>query len=66
VIVARGPEGSVLATDSDPLPFRAADVPVRSKVGAGDTFVGAFTLAVAQGDDSPAPSSAASPPPPPP
>lgn len=50
VIVARGPEGSVLATEDARHHYRAADVPVRSKVGAGDTFVGAFTLALAQGD----------------
>ena len=49
VIVARGPEGSVLASDRQRFHSRAADVPVRSKVGAGDTFVGSFTLAVAQG-----------------
>jgi 6-phosphofructokinase 2 len=49
VIVARGPEGSVLASDGARFHSRAADVPVRSKVGAGDTFVGSFTLAVAQG-----------------
>lgn len=51
VIVARGPEGSVLATDGLRLHSRAAEVPVRSKVGAGDTFVGAFTNALAQGND---------------
>lgn len=49
VIVARGPEGSVLAHEGGRLHSRAAEVPVRSKVGAGDTFVGAFTLAHAQG-----------------
>ncbi len=49
VIVARGPEGSVLVTEGQRLHSRAADVPVRSKVGAGDTFVGAFTLAHARG-----------------
>ena len=53
VIVARGPEGSVLATAGQRLHARAAEVPVRSKVGAGDTFVGAFTLALAQGQDLP-------------
>ena len=53
VIVARGPEGSVLATATDRFHYRAADVPVRSKVGAGDTFVGAFTLSLAQGNDLP-------------
>ena len=51
VVVARGPEGSVLATEGRRLHARAADVPVRSKVGAGDTFVGAFLLAHAQGLD---------------
>lgn len=50
LIVARGPEGSVLATDGERWHSRAADVPVRSKVGAGDTFVGAFTLAHARGE----------------
>ncbi len=47
VIVARGPEGSVLATEGLRLHSRAAEVPVRSKVGAGDTFVGAFTHGLA-------------------
>ncbi|TNC49016.1 1-phosphofructokinase family hexose kinase [Rubellimicrobium rubrum] len=50
VIVARGPEGSVLATEGQRFHSRAADVPVRSKVGAGDTFVGSFTLALARGE----------------
>ncbi|MCC5976189.1 MAG: 1-phosphofructokinase family hexose kinase [Rubellimicrobium sp.] len=49
VIVARGPEGSVLATGGLRLHSRAADVPVKSKVGAGDSFVGSFTLALAEG-----------------
>ncbi|MGZ9811049.1 1-phosphofructokinase family hexose kinase [Pseudoroseicyclus sp. H15] len=48
-IVARGPEGSVLATKEGRWHSHAADVPVRSKVGAGDSFVGAFTLAFARG-----------------
>ena len=43
-------KGSVLATDGQRLHSRAAEVPVRSKVGAGDTFVGAFTLAHARGE----------------
>lgn len=51
VIVARDREGSVLATAGLRLHAPAADVPVKSKVGAGDTFVGAFTLALARGDD---------------
>lgn len=49
VIVARGPEGSVLATKDQRLHSHAASVPVRSKVGAGDTFVGSFTLSLAEG-----------------
>ncbi|SMY08803.1 1-phosphofructokinase family hexose kinase [Flavimaricola marinus] len=49
VIVARGPEGSVLATPTERWHSRAANVPVRSKVGAGDSFVGGFTYALAQG-----------------
>lgn len=48
VIVAHGPEGSVLATSGERWHSRAADVPVRSKVGAGDTFVGGFALALAE------------------
>lgn len=51
VIVARDREGSVLATSGLRLHAPAADVPVKSKVGAGDTFVGAFTLALARGQD---------------
>jgi 6-phosphofructokinase 2 len=50
VIIARGPEGSVLATQHERLHSRAANVPVRSKVGAGDTFVGGFTFGLARGD----------------
>ncbi|NAZ37889.1 1-phosphofructokinase family hexose kinase [Rubellimicrobium sp. CFH 75288] len=53
VIVARGPEGSVMATEGERWHSRAANVPVRSKVGAGDTFVGAFTLAHARGEALP-------------
>jgi len=51
VIVARDHEGSVLAADGVRLHAPAANVPVRSKVGAGDTFVGAFTLGLALGED---------------
>lgn len=51
IIVARGADGSVLATGEDRLHAAAADVPVRSKVGAGDSFVGGFTLALAGGAD---------------
>ncbi|MBK1634140.1 1-phosphofructokinase family hexose kinase [Rhodovulum adriaticum] len=51
VIVARGADGSVLAAEGVRLHAAAAQVPVRSKVGAGDSFVGAFTLALARGAD---------------
>ncbi|ARE38704.1 Tagatose-6-phosphate kinase [Rhodovulum sp. P5] len=48
VVVARGADGSVLAADGVRLHAEAAKVPVRSKVGAGDSFVGGFTLALAR------------------
>ncbi|MCC7320211.1 MAG: 1-phosphofructokinase family hexose kinase [Rubellimicrobium sp.] len=51
VIVARGSEGSVLATHDRRLHARAPEVPVRSKVGAGDSFVGGFTLGLAMQED---------------
>ncbi|KPA20643.1 6-phosphofructokinase isozyme 2 [Shimia sp. SK013] len=51
VIVARGPDGSVLASEAGCLHATALDVPINSKVGAGDSFVGAFTLARASGLD---------------
>jgi 6-phosphofructokinase 2 len=51
VIVARDHEGSVLATEGLRLHAPAANVQVKSKVGAGDTFVGAFTMSLALGED---------------
>lgn len=49
VIVARGAEGSVIATDTgEAWHAEAARVPVISKVGAGDSFVAGFTLAIAR------------------
>ncbi|SNX71898.1 6-phosphofructokinase [Cereibacter ovatus] len=48
VIVARGPDGSVLATPQGRWHARSPRVEVRSAVGAGDTFVGAFVLALAR------------------
>jgi 6-phosphofructokinase 2 len=50
VIVARGSEGNVLATDAERLFASAYEVPVKSRVGAGDCFVGAFTLSLARGE----------------
>ncbi|RVV96748.1 1-phosphofructokinase family hexose kinase [Mesobaculum littorinae] len=48
VIVARGADGSVLADATGAWHAVGAPVEVVSKVGAGDSFVGAFTLALAQ------------------
>ncbi len=50
IVMALGPKGSVLATKDQSWHAAAADVPVRSKVGAGDSFVGALTLALARGE----------------
>ncbi len=49
VIVARGADGSVVATSDHRLHVSAADVQVKSRVGAGDSFVGGFTYALASG-----------------
>lgn len=51
VIIARGPDGSVLATQNERFFCRAAKVPVVSKTGAGDSFLAAFTLAIAREAD---------------
>jgi 6-phosphofructokinase 2 len=51
VIIARGAEGSVLATRTARHFCRAAKVPVVSKTGAGDSFLAAFTLAIARDAD---------------
>ena len=49
VIVARGADGNVLATADRRLIAPAPKVPVKSTVGAGDSFVAAFVLAIARG-----------------
>ncbi|MCB2116248.1 MAG: 1-phosphofructokinase family hexose kinase [Rhodobacteraceae bacterium] len=49
VVIARGAEGSVLVTAEGRWFAEAADVPVASKIGAGDSFLAAFTLALARG-----------------
>lgn len=49
VIVARGADGSVLAGEGCRLFAKAPAVQVRSKVGAGDSFVGGYVLALARG-----------------
>ena len=49
VILARGEEGSVMATADGAVHCAAPKVPVVSKVGAGDSFVAGFTLGLARG-----------------
>lgn len=51
VIIARGAEGSILANATQRLFVKAAEVPVKSKVGAGDSFVAGYVLALARGQD---------------
>jgi len=53
IVMALGPKGSVLATSDERWHAAAADVPVRSKVGAGDSFVGALVLALSRGEAPP-------------
>ena len=50
VILARGPEGSVLVNEAGRWFCKAAKVPVRSKTGAGDSFVAGFALSLSRGD----------------
>lgn len=53
VIVARGADGNVLATAEGRWVAQAVPPQVVSKVGAGDSFVAAFTLARAKGLSQP-------------
>lgn len=50
VVLARGAEGSVLAGATGRWLSRAADVPVVSRTGAGDSFVAGFTLGLSRGE----------------
>ena len=50
VILARGADGAVMASREGRWHARSAKVKVVSKVGAGDSFVGAFTLSMARGE----------------
>jgi len=50
VVTGRGAEGSVMVTERARYHCKAPRVPVRSKVGAGDAFVGAMTMALARGE----------------
>ena len=49
VIIARGADGSVLVTEKGAWHASAAKVEVDSKIGAGDSFVGAYAFALADG-----------------
>ncbi len=49
--VTLGHEGALLATAAGTIRLRAPEVAVKSAVGAGDSFVGAMTLAFTQGRD---------------
>jgi 6-phosphofructokinase 2 len=50
VVVARGAEGSVMVTNGTRVHCLAPQVEVRSRVGAGDSFVAGLTLALARGE----------------
>ena len=50
VVTGRGAEGSVLVSRDQRFFCHAPKVAVRSKIGAGDAFVGSMTLALARGD----------------
>lgn len=49
VILARGAEGSVFASATERFHILPPKTPVRSVVGAGDSFVGALTMALSRG-----------------
>ena len=49
VVVARGADGSVMADGGKRIFAKAARVQVKSRVGAGDSFVGGLVLALARG-----------------
>ncbi|MFT3975121.1 MAG: 1-phosphofructokinase family hexose kinase [Amaricoccus sp.] len=49
VAVTMGHQGAVLASEAGTVFRRPPDVPARSATGAGDSFVGAMTLALAEG-----------------
>lgn len=50
VVLARGAEGSVLVGETGRWQAAAAQVPVVSRTGAGDSFVAGFTLGLARGE----------------
>lgn len=50
IVTGRQAEGSILVTSGRRYICRTPQVPVVSKIGAGDAFVGALTFSLAQGD----------------
>lgn len=50
IVTGRQAEGSILVTADACYMCRAPQVPVISKIGAGDAFVGALTLSMSNGD----------------
>ena len=51
VIIARGKDGSVMACPNGHWHVNAANQTVVSAIGAGDSFVGGFALALSRGED---------------
>jgi 6-phosphofructokinase 2 len=49
LVLSLGAGGALLVTADGPTHIRTPTVPIRSKVGAGDSMVGALTLALARG-----------------
>ena len=50
VVVSLGSGGAILATADGTEPIRSPTVPIRSKVGAGDSTVGGLVFSLARGD----------------
>ena len=51
VVVSMGASGALLVTADQAEHIRSPTVPIKSRVGAGDSMVGGLTLALAQGQD---------------
>jgi len=50
VVTGHGAEGSVMVAGDEKFFCHAPKATVRSKIGAGDALVGAFTLSLSRGD----------------
>jgi len=50
IIVGRGRDGSVLVSKGECLTCTAAEVPIKSRTGAGDSFLAALTLSLSRGE----------------